>query len=75
MTNLDYVKETQEALGVSNDRMANILGISNKKYLRYLMGNIYVPLTLRNFCLVLNGVSPARLETIEKLIDAMEYGT
>ena len=42
MTNLDYVKETQEALGVSNDRMANILGISNKKYLRYLMGNLYV---------------------------------
>ena len=74
MTNLDYVKETQEALGVSDDRMANILGISPMMYLSYLKGNLYVTPTLRNFCLVLNGVSPARLQTIEKLIDAMEYG-
>ena len=74
MTNLDYVKETQEALGVSDDRMANILGISPMMYCGYLLGSYEVPPTLRNFCIVLNGVSPARVKMVEKLIDAVEHG-
>ena len=74
MTNLDYLIETRTDHGLSDDGMAHILGISTSEYYGYIMGHHEVPPTLRNFCIVLNGVSHARLKMVEKLIDVVEHG-
>ena len=72
MTNLDFLKETQDTLEFSNERMARLLGVRPKTYLAYLHGTRNVTTTMRNFCMVLNSLGLRQLKIIENSIEFLE---
>jgi len=72
MNNLDYLKETQDTLELSNERMARLLGVRPKTYSAYLHGTRNVTTTMRNFCMVLNSLHIRRLKIVENSIEFLE---